>query len=137
MCHMCRLHACDLLEYTNEGGMGEGTLCNYPHGSVHPAVGDSWFALGRLCNFWRARGDCASYLSTYVMDVTFTRAHGFLLYCSKLGCASLRQNAALVPITPFCNLSLHIPHAVLKWGKVTTYFFRVKMNLEVCQMCRR
>lgn len=60
---MCHIHAFDLLKYTNEGGMGEGTLCKYPHGSVHPAVGDSWFALERLCAI--SEGPAETMLHTY------------------------------------------------------------------------
>lgn len=97
LCPIRHLRGCDLLQYPNEGGMGEGTLCKCLHGSVHPPVWDSWFALGRLCAISEGPRETASYLSTYVMDVTFTRTHRFLLYCSKLGRADLRQNAVLFP----------------------------------------
>lgn len=115
---------------TNEGGVGEGTLCKCPHGSESECSSSSLRLLvcirAAVCNFWRAYGDSASYLSTYVMDVTFTRTHRFLLYCSKLGCANLRQNALLFPVTSPYNFSLHIPHFLLKRYKVTTYFSKLK-----------
>lgn len=71
--------------YINEDGEGvEGTLAPYPHGNESECSSRSLRLLvcirAAVCNFWRAYGDSASYLLTYVMNMTaltFTRTQRF------------------------------------------------------------